>query len=66
MKAIAIDSKFAYAHHNLGNIYVTLGNYSEAKKHFNEAIKSNPNFHQWIATEFQHWHTFLLLFFRYG
>ena len=41
-KSIQINSKFAHAYHNLGNVYTTLGNFSEAKKNFSNAIEIEP------------------------
>ncbi len=39
-----INPKFSYAHHNLGAAYVAVGKFDDAKKHFKESIKLNPNF----------------------
>ena len=33
-KSIDVDSKFVHAYHNLGNIYITIGNFEEAKNFF--------------------------------
>ena len=41
---IKIDPSIVFAYHNLGLVYVELGNVDQAKKNFQQAIKVNPLF----------------------
>ena len=42
-KCVELDPKHAEAHHNLGNLMRKRGDYSDAKLHFDEAIRLNPS-----------------------